>query len=397
MKWNLRFKFICFAVMCLLAPIAKATVLLQLWGLDFTGNHVLTDAESFPKAPPANVLPAVEFSSGTWKTQTIAYTRGASITANVTIKNPRAESFTGTLNVNGVLYIPQARYDGWSLFPMVLPTTTPTINLAIPAGGTQTFTLNFVGFPTVVSFGELNIDWNAQGSWGGGASTHAFGPVPGDYDFFGWVYGLFSTPVDLQTIPWVEVLWETCTYATGASTQAELSELLVKGLYWGSGIVYEPDDSKYWSSGTSTFLLTDWIYKKNGNLGDCMTCAAAVDLFHAAHGVYVTMLRLEASNGPDGQSFLTRFVSGIGNDASIYIPGSTYDEFEFGFHQIAFAGGHVLDAAIAQHLSPSGAAHYNPVYDWGVSSYWQTPPNGLVRLPDPAIMYFEPKDVLQIL
>ena len=378
--------------MCLLTPIARATVLLQLWGLDFTGNHVLTDAESFPKAPPANVLPAVEFSNGTWKTQTIAYTRGSSITANVTIKNPRAESFTGTLNVNGVLYIPQARYDGWSLFPMVLPTTTPTINLTIPAGGTQTFTLNFVGFPTVVSFGELNIDWNAQGSWGGGASTHAFGPVPGDYDFFGWVYGLFSTPVDLQTIPWVEVLLETCTYATGASTQSELTELLVKGLYWGSGLVYNPQECKYWIAKDSEFLLKDWVLRLHDDV-DCQSCAAAIDIFHAAQGVYTSLLRLEAANGPDGQSFLTNFLCGIGNDASLYAPGYTYEQFEFAFHQVAMVGGHVADSAAAQHLSPAGTVHNNPVFDWGISSFWQTQPNGLVHLPYPATLNFQLLDV----
>ena len=70
----------------LLAPIAKATVLLQLWGLDFTGNYVLTDAERFPKPPPANLLRAVEFSNGTWKTQKLAYTKGSTVNVTVTPK-----------------------------------------------------------------------------------------------------------------------------------------------------------------------------------------------------------------------------------------------------------------------------------------------------------------------
>ncbi len=377
--------------MCLLAPIAKATVLLQLWGLDFTGNHVLTDAESFPKAPPANVLPAVEFSNGTWKTQTIAYTRGSSITANVTIKNPRAESFTGTLNVNGVLYIPQARYDGWSLFPMVLPTTTPTINLAIPAGGTQTFTLNFVGFPTVVSFGELNIDWNAQGSWGGGASTHAFGPVPGDYDFFGWVYGLFSTPVDLQTIPWVEVLDESCTYATGASTQSELTELLTRGLFYGSGREYDSSHPYYVNikplgqSVEAWFNLNRWYHHPNpthpsSRLVDCQDVAAINSLLHYSQGLFVTPLRMETDVIP-WSPITTNQVCPIGKDPMNIV---NYQAYTFQFHNVIKYGNSVSDAALAFRYDLLAYDFRDVPVNWDESGYWQTSffaTLGLVSLP----------------
>ena len=173
------------------------------------------------------------------------------------------------------------------------------------------------------------------------------------------------------------------------------------GLFWGSNRVYDPESQNFWKPGENKFLLTDWVNTVSAGdpdqrAVDCTSCAGALDIFNGAHGVNVQLLRLEASNGYDGHSFLTQYVCPIGSDASQYVPDFTYLEYGFRYHQVCIGGGHVADAAVAHHLSPAGNPHYNPAYSWGITSYWQTFPNGLVKEPNPATLNYTSLDVEEI-
>lgn len=153
---------------------------------------------------------------------------------------------------------------------------------------------------------------------------------------------------------------------------------LAFGLYWNGGRwVYDNGASRYWKNDSEynehIFELKKFIEHPPGYTMNCLDFSGAYSLLAQSLGHNALPLKIEAHSSNHQQvDFKTNHISGSGNDATLFIPGTTYKRWGFFYHQVAYLLG-VVDASAAHWADLAGYGFANPPCGWSQSGYWQTP------------------------
>lgn len=348
---------------------------------DYTSNIRATDRDWFYKDANGDNLPAgggqyplIEVPEnntlGIDKTNAV-YVRGNNIVVKVKLKtylnNPNS--------VVGTLTLDQAKY--------VSNGTENTITISGPStvsvpgsGGSQEITLTFSGLPNFVSKGQLKFRYFVT-------LTQPSGSNPTDYIAWGqtstaavWpdtFYITDQTPTGLQTIPWTDLLYYSCTWAHGKVGVTDVSWELTFGTFWNSPIIYSQSNHGYFES----IQGDEYRYHRSAALDDfyslglaemdCQDTSGFLHQLEQSQGFSPTIVRIKYSGG---RGLSTNYICPIGSDATqlpVYIP------YIFGGHQMIILTG-AIDPTFAQYRTPAGVDYYNPPHDWAFSFYLQNFP-----------------------
>jgi hypothetical protein len=247
---------------------------------------------------------------------------------------------------------------------------------------TANVTVAIDGVPNHVALGDLQVQVEM---------TALFGYPPGENILVlpvqpdGWapwerVYFVDRSPTGLQQVPWTDLLDFSCDWAFGVTGKSLVRRNITLGLFWAGNWVYDPAGLYFWMEPSyQTAYLTKYDLTKAVGITsdvnmDCRDAAGFCGLSIMSLGYDATFLRVFNQDVQEG--LRTNLLCGIGNDASVDVHPitgvPTYTQYNFNFHQIAYASG-VFDAAAAHKVDLSGSIYRNTPYGWPLSGYWQTP------------------------
>jgi len=236
------------------------------------------------------------------------------------------------------------------------------------------------------------------------------------------LFAVFAQPGTPMATPWVGVLEDSCFWAQGKSTAADVAEKLTTGFYFSQKAIYDSSDNYWtWPSNLYTFLLTDFLNNtdrakqsiKGLRKMDCRDVSHYLCIAANSQGLGFTVSPYVSTPDkypdpplpayPDYRSFDTNRICPMDHNPALDI---NYQAVTFTFHQLAHSGtGTVYDATNAQLYDLSGNGFRNPPFNWPLSStstsggYWQTAipagtslwnPVGLVALPNPSTVTAHP-------
>jgi hypothetical protein len=160
-------------------------------------------------------------------------------TLDVTLNVTRAT--TTTTNYTGTLTITAQYFTLGGMVSVPCSNVTPLSNLEPGKSADVKFSLG--ALPNYVTKGTLYITFNGDGH------------VDGSYEE--QLYLIYDQPKAPQTIPWIGVLEETCTWASGKSSATDVKNELTYKLYYLPGFVYigntETQYSKSSTPGSAAF------------------------------------------------------------------------------------------------------------------------------------------------
>lgn len=221
------------------------------------------------------------------------------------------------------------------------------------------------------------------------------------------LYEVYAQPSAPMATPWIGVLEDSCRWAVGKSTAADVAQKLTTGFHFSQKAYYDPSDTYCRSTiAPKIFRLTAFLNGQTAktalglSLMDCRDVSDYLCIVANAQGLNFSVAPYYSSPGWDGATgtvsgpgrFNTNKLCSMPRDPSI---DSNYGlAFAFNFHQITHSGtGTVYDASNAQLYDLSGNGFRNPPFNWPLNGYWQTAvapgisqwnPVGLVALPNPS-------------
>lgn len=346
---------------------AQRPVPVSYWGLgarDYTNNLEATDRFTYPGS-----LPAVESAMG--NVAKVVYVKGQSPSIQLTIENLSGTAIAGTISFHDFRIVLSN-----GLIAMFVPPSSQSVTIPGTVGsviGTTTITLTLANLPPYIAIGSIRGQVKAEAS---ADIYHSNGTLfllsgtsimnqsfPQDI-----VYVVNSTPVGLQSKPWVDLLDSSCNYAFGESSEESIRRKMTNGMYF-SGRPYFGGGAAYAKTvpGGFAYRLKSALEEPLGAV-NCDDVAVHLALLLQSVGVQAGV----RTYTPDPA---TLFRTNTGWLIGAYNPG-TPSVTTFNLHTVTTSGGLVYDACMAHERNLSGQLHYLPAHGWNSSGYWQTPWQG---------------------
>lgn len=217
----------------------------------------------------------------------------------------------------------------------------------------------------------MNVIYSVDG--GVGLIGHSITMAP--------LYAVYATPTAPMDVPWLEVLDDSCKWASGCSTYLSTAADLTTGLFYSKRFAYPNDTASHWTtdSAPATFELTSFLATTGPMPGNCVDvsdyltiCANSQGLGFHVQQFAGNPLALDPITGY--YQFTSNPLCPIGSDPT---NRAYYRSFKWAWHQIAFSSsGTVYDVCAAQWTDLAGNGYENPPIDWSWTGEWQTPASG---------------------
>lgn len=314
-----------------------------------------------------NVLPLLEYDLTTnpvTDVLAVAYERGTNISVTFTFVNPN-----GIAVVNGTFTFSNPQFERFSdLGNYITLGGGTSSSISIAAYGTATKTVTFTGLPNYVTKGWLRGEIDITSNQGIGFSMA--GPTNLE-----WVYLTFDMPIELMEIPWLEVLDDSCYFADGQDTEAEVAHKLTTGLYFGSRFYYN-GSGNWWLQTEGEEDYPGWFYlgafldSEMPRYGDCRDVSCYNNICFMSQGVE-SELKIAwtgdtntAYDPPYVYQFVTNPIIAVGH-------GGGFTPTTWNYHQVVEKDGYIYDACERQQYDPYGFTTSDPPSPYSWPDYWQ--------------------------
>lgn len=383
-------RLVSLGILFLLGTICQANLWVFVTEVDFTGNYPATDRVWFysnpngtPQNPPlgGGQYPTLEqhYVSGAVSTDRIVYRRGSTISLGRRFHNTNLTAVTATLTMDYARLEVPAGYNGRVAQTLNL---TPASNTVVSIAGNSSVdvTVTITGVPNFVAYGWLNYESHLYALSGAPFGTDLIADPIGSTGLE--TYRLYLTdeaPVELQTIPWTDVLEYSCDFGYGKSGVAYVAKEEAFGWYWSAEVAYNlgtetvPSNYVWIDEAAETqevrLVLRDYLddFSSLEYIDvNCVDVAAFVQALFSSQGVTSDLHMLKR---PNGLPWVTNLFVPIGSDAS---DDALYVHTEFYMHTQAIRGNLVYDSALGYRFDLNGAIYKNPAAAWAMPGYWQT-------------------------
>jgi hypothetical protein len=237
---------------------------------------------------------------------------------------------------------------------------SPTsVNCNVTSGNGVTFTFTVGSLPGYVSTAD-SLSITLQGTYNGTPYTAA--ATCG-------VYLNCQTPTAPQAVPWLDVVADSCTWAYGDTTAAQVARDETLGLFDSGYFQYR--GTSYWTTFNSptVFLLTKFLADGPDSPGNCVDVSDYLTICENSQGLSFSVQ--EYTGSPlSNNTFTTNALCPIGSSPGNY---GNYSAFTWYYHQLAFSGGNAFDACAAEWKDLNGDPYANAPYNWNWAGIWQTP------------------------
>ncbi len=285
----------------------------------------------------------------------VTYRRTDTIKVRITIHNP-----------NGTATVGQLRFENADYWEGILPIPLADHfeSVTVPANGTKVVTVTLSGMPNYVSAGLLLADVSIDPTTGAALED----------GLAEWIFLVDATPVGLQAIPWLELLEDSCNWASGLTGATPIATELTIKLFSSGTFAYNGGLAPSYfvlMGGNGIFPLRKFLQDQASSSlplpGDCRDVSAVLNLVFATQGVSSDLKLVFADQG---HGMITNLICPIGSDPSA--PFQTYVSTDWNFHQIVVRSNSVFDACAAQAYTALGATYRLPPASWPIASYFQT-------------------------
>jgi hypothetical protein len=361
------------AVVLLLGLAAQSRAELPpFWGYQVRGTVLATARDHFPEADYI-----VDRWPGEGEEPASVFRVGDPIVMLARVYNSHIEPLEFTVRGHGE-FLQAMPGQPWELPPPVShPVSAAPVTRSVPARWYADFPLELSGVPDAVARGRLDFLVLIAG-------PHGWQPL---FRFPWYLYRVVADPVKPMSPVWTEVLDDACTYAAGASTEADVFDLCTFYLYHSFKLAYTGKRVYYYDEEKSGFWLSRMVDDgrvpgSDALAADCRDTSAYLKLLLKSLGYEAGLLRLFAV--PDVVApFVTNPVCPIGSESS---EPANYYSTVWNFHQVSTRVGigpnRVYDACLAMKWTLTGGPYWNPPRDWPHGGYWQTPNPGVPGRPE---------------
>lgn len=333
--------------------VADPPLVVSIW--DFLGDHPMTDRFSYP-------LPYIEPESA--GKNEVAYNKGSNVTIRFTVDNP-GQTKPGSIQFFNPTFV---HFSGDPLKSVALG-GGGVYNFTVPGNSSITVDVTLTGLPNHVTKGYITANVSVPGdpTW-----TPNVGSSSAPEDAIASIWLTYSTPVQLQSTVWKDVLDFSCEFADGTDNQqaARISNTLRLNDY--PSLFYNPSQSPYASF--SQFLPSALIENLTMNPTvevDCWAMSSFLHILFSSQGI---------------ESKLEQYHSGIQNiaiDPPIYPilfsthmvrgPGHVFQSYQFAYHQVVTSpiDASVWDPTLDHLVDLYGALFVQPPQGWDYEDYWQ--------------------------
>jgi hypothetical protein len=277
------------------------------------------------------------------------------MTATYTFVNNTGTAYTIPYEGFGGVFVQNS-----STTPQYWPLETSADNgvgyITIPPVGTASITIAMDGFPNTVCCGQV-FPYLVVG-----------GLSPNLPPQLCYLYQVDSTPCGFMSVPWCDVLNDSCKFADSQTGLANVAQKCTQGL-WGIGLF------KYVAAGLQSYYIdqsatsTQGMYELVRLLraaqpaqGDCRDISSFLQLCLQSQGVSCSLKQLWT--GVANQVFSTNLIKPIGSTES-------YSSTDWNFHQVVEIGSNVYDACARQKFDTMGNLYQDTPYNWPEAAYWQ--------------------------
>jgi hypothetical protein len=278
-----------------------------------------------------------------------------SVTLNVTRSTLTQYNYSGTLNITAQYF----HLGGMISVPCT--SITPIYNLMPGQSTNVTFSLG--SLPNFVTKGTLVINFNGDGH------------IDGKYEE--QLYLIYDQPKTPQIIPWIGVLEDSCTWASGKNSITDVKNSLTIGLNAGHVFFYQglqkysvqPSSNTAYSQFKLAQFLQDSPLRPSRNLrGNCYDVSNYLAICFSATGAEIGKVHLRKKYS--------------GNFATGYLTPIVRESFisdSWNNHQMTKTSqsDSVYDSCLILSTQPDGTQPGIVAQNWNIDWYWQQPFNNL--------------------